>query len=380
MRVFRVPDITIRRYVLDASDANAKRYGREEKGEVLLLDADGEIHIKIRRDSETMDIIIPLSDRFAERFHLGDANRELLVKVLTTEKVEQFIEALERSGIKTDPTPVVEVVAEDSLDEDSDDGTLAEDPSDNLGLAFQKLQISKAGTGGGSDEESSGSQQRRPAQTPSSQGQRVRVGNDAAISLPFSLRRRSGQAASGGSRSDAIAKKGETATDENIARLTASLIDAKLSDTTHEVFRNWVTPPSGVVPSNSSVPLFGLANAFEFTFNSPSPHPLVNNPDASGSSSSGPNTLATSRHIADNSPEAQVDLDAPQSSPNHLHGAFKTPTKTFRQSNHHWSSGKPPRSSYGGNSFGSQESSEAVPEQIGFAGEHLVSIYDHPWH
>ncbi|KIW35069.1 uncharacterized protein PV07_01789 [Cladophialophora immunda] len=367
IRVFRVPDITIRRYVLDAS---TKRYGRDEKGEVLLLDADGELHIKIRRDSETMDIIIPLSDRFAERFHLGNANRELLVKVLTTEKVEQFIEGLERAGIKTDPTTVVEIVAEDSLDEDSDDGTLAEDPSDNLGLAFQKLQISKGRTGSGSDEESSGSQQRRPSQTPSSQGRRVR--NDGEVSSPFSLRRRSGQAASGGARSDAIATNGETTTDENIARLTASLIDAKLSDTTHEVFRNWVTPPSGEVPSKSSVPVFGMATAFEFTFNSPSPQPLVNNPDASGSSSSGPNTLATSRHIADNSSEAQAGLDAPQSSPNHLHGAFKTPTKAFRQSNHPWSSGRPPRSSYGGNSFVAQESSEAVPHEIGFAGEHLV--------
>ncbi len=187
IRAFRVPDITIRRYVLDAS---TKRYGHDEKGEVLLLDADAELHVKIRRDSEIMDIIVPLSERFAERFDLGNANRELLVKVLTTEKVEQFIEGLERAGIKTDPTAVVEVVAEDGLDEDSDDVTLAEDPNDSLGLAFQKLQISNGRTGSGSDEESLGSQQRRPSQTPSSQRRRVR--NDAGVSSPFSLRRRSG--------------------------------------------------------------------------------------------------------------------------------------------------------------------------------------------
>jgi hypothetical protein len=378
IRVFRVPDITIRRYVLDAS---TKRYGRDDKGEVLLLDADAEFHVKIRRDLEIMDIIIPLSERFAERFDLGNASRELLVKVLTTEKVEQFIEGLERAGIKTDPTAIVEVVAEDGLDEDSDDVTLAEDPNDSLGLAFRKLQISNGRTGSGSDEESLGSQQRRPSQTPSSQRRRER--NDAGVSSPFSLRRRSGQAASSGARSDAIATKGETATDEIIARLTASLSNAKLSDTTHDVFRNWATPPhapSGAEHSKSSVPVFGLATAFEFTFNSPSPQPRVNNPDAGVSSSLGPNTLATSRAIVDNSSEAQADSDAPQSSPNHVHGALKTPTKGFRQPNHPWSSGRPPRSSYCGNSFVAQESPEDVPNEIGFAGEHLVSIYDHQWY
>lgn len=369
IRVSRVPDITIRRYVFDAG---TRRYGRDEKGEVLLLAEDGELQVKIRRESEIMDIIVPLSERFAEHFDLGNANRELLVKVLTTEKVEQFIEGLERAGIKIDPTTIVETVAEDSVDEDSDGDTLAEDPNDNLGLAFEKLRISKGRTGSGSDEESLGSQQRKPSQTPSSQRRRVR--NDAAVSSPFSLRRRSGQAASSGARSDPIATNGETATDENISRLAASLISAKLSDTSHEVFRNWVTPPPEAVPT------FGVPTAFEFTFNAPSPQPLVNNPDASGSSSSGPNTLATSYHIADNSSGAQADSDAPQSSPNHLRGAFETPTKASRHSNHSWSSGRRPRSSYGGNSSVAQDSSEAVPHEIGFAGEHLVSICDHPWY
>jgi len=376
IEVFRVPEIIIRRYVLDGS---INRYGRDEKGEVLLLDADAEFHVKIRRDLEIMDIIVPLSERFAEYFDLGNASRELLVKVLTTEKVDQFIEGLERAGIKTDPTATVEVVAEDGLDEDSDNVTLAEDLNDSLGLAFQKLQIKNGSTGSGSDEESLGSQQRRPSQTPSSQTRLVR--NNAGVSSPFSVRRRSGQAASSRARSDAIATKGETATDENIARLTASLSNAKLSDTTHDVFRNWVTPPhapSGAEPSKSSVPIFGLATAFEFTFNSPSPQPRVDNPDAGVSSSLGPNTLATSRAIVDNSSEAGANSDAPQFSPNHVHGELKTPTKTFPQSNGPWSSGRPPRSSYGGNSFVAHEFPEDVPHEIGFAGEHLVSIYEHP--
>lgn len=290
IKVSRVPEIVIRRYVLDGS---IPRYGRDEKGEVLLLDADAEFHVKIRQDLEIMDIIIPLSERFAERFDLGNASRELLVKVLTTEKVDQFIEGLERAGIKTDPIATVEDVAEDGLDEDSDDVTLAEDLNDSLGLAFQTLQIKNGSSGSGSDEESLGSQQRRPSQTPSSQIRRVR--NDAGVSSPFSLRRRSRQAASSRARSDAIATNGETAPDENITRLSAILGNAKLSDTTHDVFRNWVTPPyapSGQEPSESSVPIFGLATAFELTLNSPAPQPGVNNPDAGVSNSWGPNTSA----------------------------------------------------------------------------------------
>ncbi|EXJ91699.1 hypothetical protein A1O3_00249 [Capronia epimyces CBS 606.96] len=370
IRAFRVPDITIRRYVLDAS---TKRYGRDEKGEVLLLDADAELHVKIRRDSELMDIIVPLSERFAERFDLGNASRELLVKVLTTEKVEQFIEGLERAGIKTDPTAVVEVVAEDDPAEDSDDVTLAEDPNDSLGLAFQQLQIGNERSGSGADEESWGSQPRGPSQRPSSQRRQLR--NEAAVSSPFSLKRRLNQAASSEARSDGIATDGETAPDEYIARLTASLSKAKLSDTTHDVFRDRLAPPhapSGAEPSQSSVPVFGMATGFEFTFNSPSPQPRVTKPDADMSSSLGANTSATSRVIVDNSSEAQADLDAPQSSPNHVHGALETPTKAFRQSNHPWSSGRRHRSSYGGSSFVAQQSPEDMPHEIGFAGEHLV--------
>ncbi|KIW17396.1 hypothetical protein PV08_04590 [Exophiala spinifera] len=297
IRVFRVPDIIIRRYVLDAG---TKRYGHDDEGQVLLLDADGELHVKIQQDLELLDIIVPLSERFAERFDLGDANRELLAKVLITEKAEQFIEALERAGIKTDPTPVVQIVAGNGLDEDSADDTLAEDPNDTMGLAFENLEISKARTGSGSDEESSGSQQLRPPRTPNLQRRRGR--NGAAVSSPFSSRRRSGQASSSGTRSDPVATDagepatdaGEPATDERIARLTASLMDVKLSDATHEVFREY--------------------------------------------------------------------------------GASTTATEGFRRSNHAWSSGRPPRSSHGGdNNFATQEgSSDSLPREIGFAGEHLV--------
>ena len=96
------------------------------------------------------------------------------------------------------------------------------------------------------------------------------------------------------------------------------------------------------------------------------------------SSSLGPNTSATSRAIVDDSSEAQEDSDAPQSSPRHVNDALTTPTNGFRQTNHSWSSGRPPRSSYGGNSFLAQETSENIPHEIGFAGEHLVSICNHP--
>ena len=142
-----------------------KRYGCDDKGEVLLVDADAEFHVKIRRDLEIMDIIVPLSERFAEHFDLGDANRELLVKVLTTEKVEQFIEGLERAGIKTNPTAVFEVPTEDDLDENSDDATIAEDPDDSLGLAFKKLYISNGRAVSGSDEEEAFRSQERGAIT-----------------------------------------------------------------------------------------------------------------------------------------------------------------------------------------------------------------------
>jgi hypothetical protein len=377
MSAFRVPDITIRRYVLDG---NTKRYGSDDKGEVLLVDADAELHVKIRRDLEIMDIIVPLSERFAERFDLGDANRELLTKVLTTEKVEQFIEGLERAGIKTNPTAVVEVVTEDGLDEDSDDDTLDEDPSDSLGLAFKKLQISNRKVDNVSDEESFGPQPHRPSPAPSSRRRRAR--NDGEISSPVSLRRRSGKGVSGGATSDAIATNGETVTDESVARLTARLSNTKLADTTRDVFQNWVTTPhasSGGEPSESSVPAFGMVTAFEFTFNSRSPQPCMNIPDTSLSSSSRPNPLAASRTIVNSSPGAQSDSDAPQSSPNHAKGALETLTKAFQQSNHPWSSGRPPGSSYGGNSFVAQESTEDASHVIGFVGEHLVSIYNHPW-
>jgi hypothetical protein len=373
IRAFRVPDITIRRYVLDGS---TKRYGRDDKGEVLLVDADAELHVKIRRDLEIMDIIIPLSERFAERFDLGDAHRELLVKVLTTEKVEQFIEGLERAGIKTNPTAVVEVVTEDPLDEDDDDATPAEDPNDSLGLAFQNLQITNGRAGSGSDQEPLESQHVRLSQTPSSQ--RGRLQNDTGVlSSPFSSRRRSGQGASGGARSGAIATDGETAPDEVIARLTASLNNATLSDTTHDVFRNWVTTPhapSGAEPSESSVPVFGTATAFEFTFNSPSPQPRVSHPDAGVSSSPGPDASETPPAIVDSSSGPQANSEAPRSSSNHVNSVLKTPTKAFRHSNHQtWSSGRPPRSSPGGNIFVAQEPTEDTPHEIGFAGEHLVS-------
>lgn len=378
IRVFRVPDIIIRRYVLDAG---IKRYGRDDTGEVLLLDVDAELHVKLRRDSELTDIIVPLSERFAERFDLGDASRELLVKVLTTEKVEQFLEKLERAGIKIDLTPVVEVVAEDNLDEDSDDATLAEDPDDSLGLAFRNLQISNRRTGNGSDEESLGSQQLRPAQPQNYH--RRRGGADSGLSSPSTLRRRTGNAASSGARFDAIGTNGETATDENVTRLAASLSNTTLSDTTHDVFLNWSAPPRASMraePSEPSMPIFGMATAFEFTFNSPSFQRPENDQDAGVSGSVFPNTSTVIRGSVDNGSEAQPNSDAPHSSPNRSYSRLETPTKTFRRSHVSSSSGRTPRNNYGGDGFVTQPSSEDVPHEIGFAGEHLVSIQAHALH
>lgn len=374
IRAFRVPDITIRRYVLDAG---TKKYGRDDRGEVLLVDEGAELHVKVRRDSEIMDIIVPLSERFAEWFDLGDASRELLVKVLATEGVEQFIEGLERAGIKTDPTAIVEVVAEDAPDEDSDDVTLAEDLNESLGLAFQQLQISNGRTGSGSHKESLGSQRRRPSQMPSSGTQRVR--RNTIFSSPFSTSGRWDQATPSGTRY-AIATNGDTVADENIARWTASLSNAKLSDTTLDVFRDYVTPRralSRAEPSNASVLVFGMATTAEFTFSTPSPQLRVIDSDAGVNNSLGPGILAAPPSVVHIPSEAQADTDTPQSSPNHVNSASNPLTETFRQSNHPWLSQRPPRSSYGGNSFVAEEVSEHMPHEIGFAGEHLVSIYDH---
>src|ERR1700744_2173900 len=109
IRVFRVPVIIVKRYVLDG---DSKRYGRDDLGDVLLMDADPELHVKIRRGLEIMDIIVPLAERFAARFALGYTSPELLAKVLTTERVEQFIEGLERAGVRIDPTATAGVAPE----------------------------------------------------------------------------------------------------------------------------------------------------------------------------------------------------------------------------------------------------------------------------
>ena len=79
IRVFRVPEIIVKRFVLDSG---IKKYGQDDQGEVVLMDADPELHVKIRQGLEIMDIIVPLAERFAERFDLGDTSRELLAKVL----------------------------------------------------------------------------------------------------------------------------------------------------------------------------------------------------------------------------------------------------------------------------------------------------------
>lgn len=376
IRVFRVPDITIRRYVLDAS---TKRYGRDETGEVLLLDVDAELHVKLRRDSELTDIIVPLSERFAERFDLWNAGRELLLRVLTTEKAEQFLEGLEKAGIKIDLTPVAEVVAEDNLDEDSDDATLAEDPDDSLGLAFRNLQISNRRTGNDSDEESLGSRQLRPAQTPNSHRRRGEA--DSGLSSPSTLRRWTGNATSSGARFDAIGTNGETATDENVTLLAASLSNTTLSDTTHDVFLNWSAPPRASLraePSEPSMPIFGMATAFEFTFNSPSFQRPENDQDAGVSGSVFPNTSTVIRGSVDNGSEAQPNSDVSHSSPNPPFRILETPTKASRRSNISWSSGQTPRNNYGGDGFVTQVSSEDVSNEVGSAGEHLVSIQHYP--
>lgn len=49
------------------------------------MDADTELHIKIRQGLEIMDTIVPLAERFAERFDLEDTSRELLTQVLNGE-------------------------------------------------------------------------------------------------------------------------------------------------------------------------------------------------------------------------------------------------------------------------------------------------------
>ncbi|KIW94340.1 uncharacterized protein Z519_05656 [Cladophialophora bantiana CBS 173.52] len=368
--VFRVPKIIVKRFVLDAN--GNKKYGQDDQGEVLLVDADTKLHVKIRQGLEITDIIVPLAERFAERFDLGDTSRELLANVLTMTRVEQVIEGLERAGVSISPTAIAEVATGPEPDEDSDDAILAEDPTESLGLTFRQLQISEVEEDRVSETEFRELQQQRLSPTPSAQSRRRR--SDAGISSPISLRRSSAHTSISGVQSIAITATGPAATTETIAPLVERLSNAKLSDATHDVFhhRSTTSTPSRPESSESQIPDFGGGTSFQFTFNPPASQHLVKNTDVGARNQTGTNESAISRIIVDSSQDFQSDSDALYSSSDHTHGQLVTPTRTIQRVGGHLSSGRSGRINYGGNSFIAQETLADTPHEIGFAGEHLV--------
>ena len=368
MRAFRVPDIIVKRFVLDGS---IKRYGRDDQGEVLLTNTDLELHVKIRQGLEIMDTIVPLAERFAERFDLGDTSRELLAKVLTTERVEQFIEGLERAGVRITPTTIVEVATELGFDEDSDDAIHPQEPHESLGLAFKQLQISEGMNGGVPDWESQEIQEERPSPAPGAQSRRR---SHAGISSPISLRRRSAFISNSEAEATPITTTSPSATTETVARLTERLINAKLSDATHDVFRQRSTTPipSGEGSSESRTPVFGTGNSFRFTFDPPALHPHVTNADLDASNQTGTDESGTSRILVDNSLVLNTDSDPLYSSSDHTNGGLVTPSRRILRASGHLSPGRSFRNSYGESGFVNQESTADTPQEIGHAGEHLV--------
>ena len=139
IQVFLVRSITIKRFVLDGG---IKAYGRDDQGEVHFVEEGEQLHVNIRQNLEMTEIIVPLSERFAEYLNLGDASRELLSKVLTTEKVDQFIEALERAGVKVAAT-AVEDETKDSNDGGSGDTLPGLTNGEDLESTFGQLQLGK---------------------------------------------------------------------------------------------------------------------------------------------------------------------------------------------------------------------------------------------
>jgi hypothetical protein len=99
LRVYQVRSIKLKRYVLDDG---SRVYGQEDKGTVLFGEASSTetgLYIYRQRGLEVLDFLVPLTEEFGEFLGLGQSSRELLSKVITTEKSEQYLESLERAGI-----------------------------------------------------------------------------------------------------------------------------------------------------------------------------------------------------------------------------------------------------------------------------------------
>ena len=117
--VYQVQTIRIERYILEN---DIRLYGRGNEGAVLFDEAqlpDNGLQIYIKRGLGFLDILAPLTDQFVEFLDLGQENQMLLSRVLPTEKAEQFLEFLERAGVRgifSDQDPETESSSESSCE------------------------------------------------------------------------------------------------------------------------------------------------------------------------------------------------------------------------------------------------------------------------
>jgi hypothetical protein len=145
LQVYQVRTIKLKRYVLDDG---SRVYGQEDKGAVLFGEASSTetgLCIYRQRGLDVLDFLVPLTEEFGEFLGLGQSNRELLSKVLTTEKSEQYLESLERAGISgifDSENMEMEPLSETSFHEETSTNCNADGSTDEgVEAMFGRLQI-----------------------------------------------------------------------------------------------------------------------------------------------------------------------------------------------------------------------------------------------
>lgn len=354
-------------------DGLAKTFGHDDQGEVHFVDLGMQLQINIRQDLGITDIIVPLTERFSEYLHLGDTHRELLSKVLTTEKVDQFTERLERAGVQVTQTMVAENEAEVSVEDEFDDATLFETSNNSLESAFRQLQLGEGRRSSVAGNHSSILRQMEPPATPSGQLLQQRIPMiDSAISMRtreiLTPIRRIWPAATTVARP--VAEIG------SMERLVTRLTHATLFDSTSDVLRRGLRTPDFAETGTSGVSqplLLGSGIQYEvrsestFGRNASSHGIDVNVPDparASPSTGRGITSVASLRSNADSiTPWPSLNLNF----------ELGAPRRDGQQSNGNLAPEGTPGSS-NSNQFIAQDQFADTPAEIGFVGEYLVSI------